>query len=223
MTGLRNGHVHRGTTEQFVRTLSEFLRQSRDAADAPPTSPCKCATPEVIESTRARITLALENAFDAERIRRVRIERILQEFERDGVKVLSELEGTLTSAEASLWHWTQQQHGASARDLSDHALGKQAREDAVRRAKHTLDFCLELRNAGRSEKLREIKEARSRVARVARSMSSVARLDCHGQLLEFERVFLPWNDGNPARPVPGYEKLAAGHDTHADGPNGGAR
>lgn len=222
MSGHRNGTAHEDTVRSLIAGLGEFMRRRRDAADAAPPNPCKCATPEVIESTRERITHELEDAFDAARIRRIRVVDALKEFEADGVKVVDELKGSLKAAEAALWHWLQQQHGPSARDLNEQALGKQTREEAVRRAQHTLNFCLELRNAGRAEKQRELVEARSRIARVVRCMSSVAQLDCQSQLLAFEREFLPWNDGNPSRPVTGYE-TRAGHDTHAERKDGGAR
>jgi len=222
MSGHQNGSAHEDTVRSLIAGLGEFMRRRRDAADAAAPNPCKCATPEVIESTRERITHELEDAFDAARIRRVNVARELQEFEADGIKAVSELEGALKSAEAALWHWNQQQHGTSARELNDEALGKQHREEAVRRAKKTLEFCLEMRNAARSEKRRELDEVRGRIARVVRSMSAVARLDCHGQLLEFERLFLPWNDGKLSRPVTGYE-TRAGHDTHAERKDGGAR
>ncbi len=222
MSGPRNGTARPDVVQDLVTSLVEFMRRRRDAADAAPTPPCKCATPEVIESTRERITHELEDAFDSARIRRVNVARELQEFEADGVSAVAELEGTLKSAEAALWHWNQRQHGTSARELNDEALGRQNGLEAVHRAKKTLEFCLEMRQAARSEKLRELGEARNRVARVARCMSAMAQLDCHGQMLAFERQFLPWNDGNPSRPVTGYE-TRAGHDTHVDGSNGGTR
>ncbi len=222
MSGARNGSASAEERETLRRSiigsLSEFLARRQPADPVGEPTECRCSTPEEREAARDRILAKLEDEYDAARIRRMRAVEAADRFDAESRDVLMDLEGANRAAVAACWHHAQRTHGQSARELNDAALERQHLNEASRRSRRNLDFCTELRRAGRAEKQRAVAETREAVFRLVRCIARITSASCTARLLEFERQYLPWNNG--------YAVGSAGHDTHHDGTpaaKGGAR